>query len=64
LRPHQKKLQEFEVKNRRKSAEEAKEEHLLLLLFTFFDSNKARLALETHSSLRRFLLKNAFLYLF
>jgi len=37
--PLRTKAAEFEVKNRRKSAEEAKEKHLLLLLLFCFESN-------------------------
>jgi len=44
--PRNKNIGEFEVKNRRKSAEEAKAENLLLLKLFFFDSNKTRLALK------------------
>jgi len=36
LRPHQQKLPEFEVKNRRKSEEEAKAEHFLCCNFRYF----------------------------
>jgi len=41
------KTAEFKVKN---SAEEAKAENLLLLFLLFFNSNKTRLVLESHST--------------
>jgi len=42
------KTAEFEVKNLRKNAEEAKAEHLLFITSVIFRSNTMRLTLETY----------------
>jgi len=44
------KTTDFEVKNMRKSAEEAKAEHFTVVILFYLEDNKPHLALETNST--------------